>query len=152
MTTRAQERYEYEGTADRPEGYATHDVTNQPPPTAPYDASEDAALLEGLRREGAGWAEEGLRRLGLRAGSAQAQEWGELANRHEPVLRTHDRYGNRIDEVEYHPSWHHLMSVAVGGVWPPRPGRTTGRAPMSRGPRADSSGVTPRRGTAVRRR
>ncbi|MET7272617.1 acyl-CoA dehydrogenase family protein [Streptomyces flaveolus] len=114
MTTRAQERYEYEGTADRPEGYATHDVTNQPPPAAPYDASEDAALLEGLRREGAGWAEEGLRRLGLRAGSAQAQEWGELANRHEPVLRTHDRYGNRIDEVEYHPSWHHLMSVAVG--------------------------------------
>ncbi|GGQ72428.1 DNA alkylation response protein [Streptomyces flaveolus] len=114
MTTRAQERYGYEGTADRPEGYATHDVTNQPPPTAPYDASEDAALLEGLRREDAGWAEEGLRRLGLRAGSAQAQEWGELANRHEPVLRTHDRYGNRIDEVEYHPSWHHLMRVAVG--------------------------------------
>ncbi len=96
------------------ERYATHDVTNQPPPLAPYDASEDTALLEGLRREGAGWAEEGIRRLGLRAGSVQAQEWAELANRHEPELRTHDRYGNRVDEIEFHPSWHHLMRVAVG--------------------------------------
>ncbi|MFJ8731289.1 DNA alkylation response protein [Streptomyces bauhiniae] len=93
--------------------FATHDVTNQPPPLAPYDASADAALLEGLRREGAGWAEEDVRLLGLRAGGAEAQEWGELANRHEPELRTHDRYGNRVDEVEFHPSWHHLMRTAV---------------------------------------
>lgn len=93
--------------------FATHDVTNQPPPLAPYDASADAALLEGLRREGAGWAEDGVRLLGLRAGGAEAQEWGELANRHEPELRTHDRYGNRVDEVEFHPSWHHLMRTAV---------------------------------------
>ncbi|MYV39056.1 DNA alkylation response protein, partial [Streptomyces sp. SID1328] len=92
---------------------ATHDVTNQPPPLAPYDASADAALLEGLRREGAGWAEDGVRLLGLRAGGTEAQEWGELANRHEPELRTHDRYGNRVDEVEFHPSWHHLMRTAV---------------------------------------
>lgn len=94
--------------------HATHDVTNQAPLSAPYDASADPALLEGLRREGAGWAEEEVRRLGRRAGSAEAQEWGELANRHEPLLRTHDRYGNRIDEVEFHPAWHHLMRVAVG--------------------------------------
>ncbi|MFJ3662655.1 DNA alkylation response protein [Streptomyces sp. NPDC090119] len=93
--------------------HATHDVTNQPPPLAPYDASADAALLEGLRREGAGWAEDGVRALGLRAGGAEAQEWGELANRHEPELRTHDRYGNRVDEVDFHPSWHHLMRTAV---------------------------------------
>ncbi|MGW7381215.1 acyl-CoA dehydrogenase family protein [Streptomyces sp. NPDC054794] len=93
--------------------HATHDVINQASPLAPYDASEDAALLEGLRREGAGWAEEGIRRLGLRAGSAEAQEWSEQANRNEPVLRTHDRYGHRIDEVEFHPSWHHLMRAAV---------------------------------------
>ncbi|WP_416955725.1 acyl-CoA dehydrogenase family protein [Streptomyces sp. Agncl-13] len=92
---------------------ATHDVTNQPPPLTPYDASEDAALLEGLRREGAGWAEDDVRRLGRAAGSEEAQEWGEQANRHEPELRTHDRYGNRIDEVEFHPSWHRLMGVAV---------------------------------------
>ncbi|MFD7439428.1 DNA alkylation response protein [Streptomyces sp. NPDC059861] len=92
---------------------ATHVVSNQPPALTPYDASDDRALLEGLRREGAGWAEEGIRRLGRQAGSEEAQEWGELANRHEPVLRTHDRYGNRVDEVDFHPSWHHLMRVAV---------------------------------------
>jgi putative acyl-CoA dehydrogenase len=94
-------------------GPATHDVTNQAPPLTPYDASEDTALLEGLRREGAGWAEEDLRRLGRQAGSVQAQEWADLANRHEPELRTHDRYGNRVDEVEFHPSWHHLMRTAI---------------------------------------
>ncbi|MFF1297828.1 MULTISPECIES: DNA alkylation response protein [unclassified Streptomyces] len=112
---------------------ATHDVTNQPPPLAPYDASEDTALLEGVRREGAGWAEEDVRRIGRLAGSTQAQEWAELANRHEPVLRTHDRYGHRVDEVEFHPSWHHLMRVAVtegqaGAPWADdRPGAHVAR-------------------------
>ncbi|MEV0909912.1 acyl-CoA dehydrogenase family protein [Streptomyces hokutonensis] len=112
---------------------ATHDVTNQPPPLTPYDASEDTALLEGLRRESADWAEEDVRRLGRAAGSAEAQEWGELANRHEPELRTHDRYGNRIDEVEFHPSWHRLMGVAVaeglaGAPWADeRPGAHVAR-------------------------
>ncbi|WP_327731173.1 DNA alkylation response protein [Streptomyces sp. NBC_00487] len=94
--------------------YATHDVTNQPPPLAPYDASEDVALLEGLRREGAEWAEKDVRRLGLVAGGVEAQEWAEQANRYEPELRTHDRYGNRVDEVDFHPGWHHLMRTAVG--------------------------------------
>ncbi|WP_327312894.1 acyl-CoA dehydrogenase family protein [Streptomyces sp. NBC_01235] len=113
--------------------YATHDVVNQPPPLTPYDASEDTALLEGLRREDAGWAEEGVRRLGLRAGSAQAQEWGDMANAHEPVLRTHDRYGNRVDEVDFHPSWHHLLRAAVaeglaGAPWADdRPGAHVAR-------------------------
>ncbi|MGP4048102.1 acyl-CoA dehydrogenase family protein [Streptomyces sp. 2A115] len=92
---------------------ATHDVANQAPPLAPYDSSQDAALLEGLRREGAGWAEDDIRRLGRRAGSEKAQLWGEQANRYEPELRTHDRFGNRIDEVEFHPSWHHLLGAAV---------------------------------------
>ncbi|MEU3856348.1 DNA alkylation response protein [Streptomyces sp. NPDC028722] len=113
--------------------YATHDVTNQAPPLAPYDAAEDAALLEGLRREGAGWAEEDVRRLGARAGSVEAQDWGEQANRHEPVLRTHDRFGHRVDEVEFHPSWHHLMRTAVaeglaGAPWgDERPGAHVAR-------------------------
>jgi putative acyl-CoA dehydrogenase len=92
-----------------------------------------AALLEGLRREGAGWAEEDVRRLGRTAGSEEAQEWGEQANRHEPELHTHDRYGNRIDEVEFHPSWHRLMGVAVaeglaGAPWADeRPGAHVAR-------------------------
>ncbi|ULR48643.1 acyl-CoA dehydrogenase family protein [Streptomyces deccanensis] len=105
-------------------GYATatHDVTNQPPPLTPYDASEDVALLEGLRREGAEWAEKDVRRLGQLAGGIEAQEWADQANRYEPELRTHDRYGNRIDEVDFHPAWHHLMRTAVreglaGAAW-----------------------------------
>ncbi len=94
------------------------DVTNQPPPHAPYDASADAALIEGLHREGAGWAEADVRRLGRLAGSEEAQLWAEQANRFEPELRVVDRYGNRIDEVEFHPSWHNLMrtSIAEGGA------------------------------------
>ncbi|HEY7594218.1 MAG TPA: acyl-CoA dehydrogenase family protein [Actinophytocola sp.] len=92
---------------------ATHDVTNQVPPLVGHDTAEDPALLEGLRREGAGWAEDDLHALGALAGGAAAQEWGRLANEHEPVLRTHDRYGHRIDEVEYHPVYHELMTVAV---------------------------------------
>jgi len=91
----------------------THDVFNQAHPLAGHDVSADAALMDGVEREGAGWATGELRRLGLLAGSEQAQEWGRLANEHPPVLRTHDRYGRRIDEVEFHPAWHELMTVAV---------------------------------------
>jgi putative acyl-CoA dehydrogenase len=92
---------------------ATHVVTNQVPPLVGHDVAADAVLLDGLHRHGAGWAEAGLHELGQLAGSEQAQEWGRLANAHPPVLRTHDRYGNRIDEVEYHPAYHELMTVAV---------------------------------------
>ena len=91
----------------------THEVTNQVP-TLVYDVADDPALLDGLRREGAGWAEADLHELGRLAGSEQVQEWGRLANENPPKLRTHDRYGHRIDEVEFHPHWHDLMKVAVG--------------------------------------
>ncbi|MET0234007.1 MAG: acyl-CoA dehydrogenase family protein [Kibdelosporangium sp.] len=91
----------------------THEVANQVPPLAGHDMADDPALLEALRREGADWAEPELHEFGLLAGGAEAQEWGRVANENEPVLRTHDRYGNRIDEVEFHPYWHSLMSVAV---------------------------------------
>ncbi|MBP2705659.1 acyl-CoA dehydrogenase family protein [Microbispora sp. RL4-1S] len=92
----------------------THDVTNQVPPLTGHDVSADAPLAEGLVREGADWATGELRRLGRLAGTARAQEWGRLANEHPPVARTHDRYGHRIDEVEFHPAYHELMAVAVG--------------------------------------
>lgn len=91
----------------------THEVFNQAPDLVPYQAADDLALLEGLHREGGGWAEDEVRALGALAGARQAQEWGRLANDHPPVLHTHDRYGNRIDEVEFHPHWHDLMTVAV---------------------------------------
>ena len=92
---------------------ATHTVFNQVPDLLPYDTSDDASLLEGLRREGGGWSEDEVRQLGARAGSVEAQEWGRLANENPPALRTHDRYGNRVDEVEFHPHWHDLMNVAI---------------------------------------
>jgi alkylation response protein AidB-like acyl-CoA dehydrogenase len=91
----------------------THEVTNQPPPLVGYDASQDPAMLGALHREGAGWAEAEVRRLGRLAGGEQAQENGRLANENPPRLRTHDRYGHRVDEVEFHPAWHELMRVAV---------------------------------------
>ncbi len=109
-------------------------VTNQVPPLVGHDVAADAALIDGLHRHGAGWAEAEVHELGQLAGSEQAQEWGRLANAHPPVLRTHDRYGNRIDEVEYHPAYHELMAVAVGhGMhalpWrDDRPGAHTARA------------------------
>jgi putative acyl-CoA dehydrogenase len=94
---------------------ATHDVTNQPPPLEGYDVfGADAALVEAVDREGAGWAAEDLHALGRLAGSAEAIGWGFDANRFPPELHTHDRYGHRVDEVAYQPAYHELMQVAVG--------------------------------------
>jgi putative acyl-CoA dehydrogenase len=111
---------------------STHDVTNQPPPLHGHDAAQDAALLEGLDREGAGWYAPDLHRLGRRAGTPQAIEWGFQANDNEPLLKTHDRYGHRIDEVDFHPSWHALMDVAVSeglaAPWTGAPGAQVARA------------------------
>jgi putative acyl-CoA dehydrogenase len=89
-------------------------LSNQVPPLAGYDVADDAALLAAASREGAGWAAGDLHTLGRLAGSAATGEQARLANEHPPVLRTHDRWGNRIDEVEFHPAWHALMGTAVG--------------------------------------
>jgi putative acyl-CoA dehydrogenase len=91
----------------------THEVFNQPPPLTGYDVADDSAMLSALRREGAGWAEDAVHELGRLAGSAQVQEQGRQANEYPPKLHTHDRFGNRVDEVEFHPAWHELMTVAV---------------------------------------
>jgi putative acyl-CoA dehydrogenase len=113
---------------------ATHIVSNQAPDLVPYSAADDRALIEGLHREGGSWAEDEVHELGALAGGVRAQEWGRLANEYPPVLRTHDRYGNRIDEVEFHPHWHDLMTVAAeqglhGAPWrDPRPGAHVARA------------------------
>ena len=97
---------------------ATHTVTNQPPPLVDYDVfATDAALTEGVDRyvapERAEEVRAELSALGRAAGSAEAQEWGVQANAYPPVLRTHDRYGHRVDEVEFHPAWHRLLSRGV---------------------------------------
>lgn len=88
---------------------------NQAPPLSGYNAwSADAVLQETVRREGAGWIETEAQKLGELVGSAHLQRLAEQANRHVPELKTHDRYGNRIDTVEYHPAYHELMSLAFG--------------------------------------
>lgn len=113
--------------------YATHEVLNQPPPLPDYDVAEDPALLGALEREGAGWAACELHQLGKLAGSSETATLARLANEHVPVLHTHDRYGHRIDEVEYHPAWHQLMETAVrhglnGAPWQDaRPGAHVAR-------------------------
>jgi len=94
--------------------HTTHAVLNQVPPLAGHDIADDPALLAAAGREGAGWAEPQLHELGLLAGTAGTQEHARLANEHPPVLRSHDSRGHRIDEVEFHPSWHVLLGTAVG--------------------------------------
>jgi putative acyl-CoA dehydrogenase len=92
----------------------THEVLNQPPPLVSYNLyTTDEVLKEAVRREGAGWAEEKLARYGDRIGSEEVIRWGFQANENPPVLKTHDRFGNRIDEVEYHPAWHELMRLTM---------------------------------------
>jgi putative acyl-CoA dehydrogenase len=92
----------------------THEVINQPPPLVGYDASADPALLTALTAFGAGAAIAQAGEIGRLAGSERAQEQGRLVNENPPKLRTHDRYGHRIDEVEFHPAWHDLMATAIG--------------------------------------
>jgi putative acyl-CoA dehydrogenase len=97
-----------------PTGARTHQVANQPPPLVDYNAFEaDRPLVEAVRREGADWAEERLRAVGGLAGRGDIQELGRLANENPPRLRTHDRYGDRIDQVDFHPAWHQLLGLAV---------------------------------------
>jgi putative acyl-CoA dehydrogenase len=91
----------------------THEVVNQVPPLVGHDVADDPALLAAVEREGAGGSLGELRELGRLAGSAATQEQARLANEHPPVLRSHDRYGHRIDEVEFHPAWHALLSTAI---------------------------------------
>ncbi len=111
------------------------DASNQPPPLENYNLlASDAVLRDALHREHAGWAQEELANLGERLGAAETIAHGFDANRHPPILRTYDRAGNRIDEVDFHPAWHALMGIAVGaglhsGPWAnPRRGAHVARA------------------------
>ena len=92
----------------------THVVTNQVPTLIDHNPATSPVLMEALIREGGQWGVDEVFELGALSGSAKAIRWGELADRNQPVLRTHDRYGHRVDEVEYDPAYHELMTVAVG--------------------------------------
>jgi putative acyl-CoA dehydrogenase len=113
------------------------EVLNQPPPLQPIDLLEaDLALREGVEREGGDWGLDAIHEAGVVAGSPEALEHGRRAERNEPRLVTHDRYGHRIDQVELDPSWHWLLGGAVSRSihslpWrDPRPGAHVVRAAM----------------------
>ncbi len=92
---------------------ATHEVTNQPPPLTGRNLfTDNAALGEALEREGGGWARDRLEEAGAFWGG-EPMEWGVLANERPPVLHRHDRYGNRVDRVDFDGSWHRLMEAGV---------------------------------------
>jgi putative acyl-CoA dehydrogenase len=91
----------------------THTVTNQAPPLQGHNPASSPVLIEALIREGGRWGVDEVTELGAVNGSAQAQRWGELADRNRPILHTHDSIGHRIDEVEYDPAYHELMRTAI---------------------------------------
>lgn len=100
--------------ADAP-GYATHEVLNQPGALTDYNAyAGDKPLVEAMKVFGADNADEVLDRAGRNVGSAKVQDLARQANRHLPELRTHDRFGNRIDIVDFHPAYHELMGLIYG--------------------------------------
>lgn len=90
-------------------------TTNQAPPLVGHNVvTSDLALTEAVLRHGSPDVLADLEAVGREAGTAEAREHGQLANEHHPLLTPYDRYGNRIDEVSFHPSWHWLMERAVG--------------------------------------
>ncbi|WP_366556567.1 acyl-CoA dehydrogenase family protein [Aquibaculum sediminis] len=93
-------------------GFATHEVLNQTGDLADYNSfAGDWALQDAIRVFGAAWAEDRLQRAGERVGSAAVQQLARQANRNLPELKTHNRFGERIDQVEFHPAWHELMGL-----------------------------------------
>ena len=119
-------------------GYATHEVLNQPPPLVDYDAfTTDPTLRRVVETYGAQWARDRLVEAGQTVVSARVQSLARAANRAPPELRTHDRFGNRIDQIEFHPAWHELMTLAIAQethslAWTAeRPGAQVARATLS---------------------
>jgi putative acyl-CoA dehydrogenase len=115
----------------------THDVANQPPPLEDYNAFEaDLPLQEALRREGGEWGVDRVRDFGAAVGSAEAREHSRRAQRNIPRLLTHDRFGNRIDAIDYDPSFHWMLRLGIERELPslgwrdPRPGAQVVRAAM----------------------
>jgi putative acyl-CoA dehydrogenase len=119
-------------------GYATHEVMNQPSSLQDYDLySADKPLCDAVHVFGADWAADLLKQTGALVGSARVQHLARQANRHLPELRTHDRFGHRVDVVEFHPAYHELMGLILGCethsfAWThDRPGAHVARAVLS---------------------
>lgn len=92
----------------------THEVTNQPPALEGYNAfSTDIALRESIKAHGGSWGVDDLTHFGGLIGSPEVIEWGFSANDNKPVLHTHNRHGQRVDEVRFHPAYHQLMALSI---------------------------------------
>jgi len=116
----------------------THEVTNQSGPFVGVNFFErDQVLRQAVEQEGGGWVADRAALLGAAASDPEWQEHAHLANKHPPLLRTHDRFGHRIDQVDFHPSYHALMGLAFGSgvhslAWTAdRPGAHVARATLS---------------------
>ena len=93
---------------------ATHEVFNQATPLEPINHfTADLALQESIAREGGSWGTDRLIELGALAGLPEQREHCWRAEHNLPRLTTHDRFGNRIDQVELDPSWHHLLREGI---------------------------------------
>jgi putative acyl-CoA dehydrogenase len=118
--------------------YQTHDVENQAPLLQDYNAfTQDRVLVAAVEREGGGWARPRLEKFGAETTSERVIALGFQANQNPPTLRTHDRFGHRIDQVEFHPAWHELMEIATAAEvhalpWnDPRPGAHVARSALN---------------------
>lgn len=114
---------------------STHAVTNQAPPRIDIDEfATNVPLVDAVNHYDAAWALPQLHQVGQHVGTVQFQHDAELANTFEPVLHAFDRYGNRIDEVEYHPAYHRIIGAAIESgahtsAWAePKPGANVARA------------------------
>ncbi|AVH60650.1 MULTISPECIES: acyl-CoA dehydrogenase family protein [Streptomyces] len=119
----------------RPAQHRTHDVVNQAPRRVDIDEyGTNQPLMEGVRQYGAAWHDRELHEIGALVGSEKFQSWAESAHTSPPELRTHDRYGNRVDEVDFHPAYHDVLGAAVrhgahtSGWADPKPGGAVARA------------------------
>ena len=123
-----------------PEAFATHEVFNQSPPLENYNLfTSDRGLVETVEREGGGEALASLATFGEKIGTSEVIDLGRQANIYLPVLQNFDRFGHRLDRVEFHPSYHQLMSLSVeqglqGSPWDylldgsaPKPGAVVSR-------------------------
>ncbi|WP_137873480.1 acyl-CoA dehydrogenase family protein [Rhodococcus sp. Q] len=122
-------------TATAPTGFRTHEVFNQAPPRINVNEyATNIPLVEGVARYDADWANDELSAVGALVGTESFQHDAELANTITPEFHSHDRYGNRIDEVEFHPAYHRIIGAAVEhgahtSAWAdPKPGANVARA------------------------
>ena len=132
---RAYPEHMYSSQDERPASGVTHVVLNQPPPRVGLDEfSTNVALAEAVDAFGGGWARDALERTGRLVGEEGFQRDAELANTSPPRLHAHDRYGHRVDEVEFHPAYHRVMGAAIAAgahtsAWAdPGPGANVARA------------------------